>query len=89
MKGYVPIYMQQMCPVQYTYPMLGKHELHHTMQKTAERVTFTISVLFKSSLWHVTTLSFVNRHKRPTEQNFKTSPKRGESLYKEMHCLYM
>ena len=25
--------MQQMCPVQYTYSMLGKYELYHVMKK--------------------------------------------------------
>ena len=35
MKGQGPIYMQQMCPVQYTYSIHGKHELHHAMKKKA------------------------------------------------------
>ena len=30
----------------------------------------------------------VNRHERPREQEFKTSSKWGESLYKDIHCCY-
>ena len=43
--------MQQMCPVQYTYSMRGKLELHHAdgMKKTAQLVTIAINVVFKSS----------------------------------------
>ena len=43
--------MQQMCNVQYTYSMRGKHELHHAdamKKKTAQLVTITINEVFKS-----------------------------------------
>ena len=49
-----PIYMQQMCPVQYSYSMRGKHELYHAdamkKKKPAQLVTIAINVVFKSSL---------------------------------------
>ena len=40
-------------------------------------------------MWHATTLNRVNRHERPREKNCKTSPKWGESLYKEMQLLLL
>ena len=68
--------MQQMCPVQYTYPMLEKHELHHAMKKNSLTCyDYHKRGIQEFCMWHATTLNRVNRHKRPREKKIKTSPK--------------
>ena len=69
--------MQQMYPVQYTYSMLGKYELHHAMKKKNCLTCYDYHKrgIHKFSMWYVTTLNSANRHKQPREQNLKTSGK--------------
>ena len=73
--------MQQMCPVQYTYSMLRKHELHHAMKKKEKKeknctcYDYHKRGIQEFFMWYVTTLNSANWHKRPREQNLKTSPK--------------